>query len=237
MPGQTFLTPGSFTFVVPPGVFLLDCAGIGPGGRGGSFNDFIGSGGGGAYASSVGVAVTPGEALLVLVSDPAALQTDESGNVRLRRAGVDLFLVQGGQGGDSSTGGLANDCVFNLLAFSGGNGFVKQSQGDACGGGGGAGSGGPGGDANKDTPGVGGAGNPTGVGGASPSWVGGNLGGGGGSPGTFPDPTFRPPGGNGFLTLSWADPVGATVVDQAALAYAILDTARFTVEKDEDPSP
>ncbi len=30
---------------------------------------------------------------------------------------------------------------------------------------------------------------------------------------------------------------GATVVDQAALAYAILDTARFTVEKDEDPSP
>ncbi len=28
---------------------------------------------------------------------------------------------------------------------------------------------------------------------------------------------------------------GATVVDQAALAYAVLDTARFTV--DEDPSP
>ncbi len=64
---QEFTTPGTYTFIVPANVESLSMVAVG-GGAGGAQNvNDGGGGGGGALAYSNNVAVTPGEALVVVV--------------------------------------------------------------------------------------------------------------------------------------------------------------------------
>jgi hypothetical protein len=205
----TFTTPGIISWTVPTGVTSITVEGVGPGGRGASYADYVSDsfwgGGGGAYARSVGVAVTPGESLTITISNPFTSGGSDETVVDVSRPSpfTQLLVAEGGFGYETGNGGSTFNCVYNDIAYDGGGGSRGNSGG---GGGGGAGNAGAGGNASGVTGGTGGSGNPeSGAGGdASNGFDGTRYGGGGGQPGsTYGNPNYRPYGGYGWVRISW----------------------------------
>jgi hypothetical protein len=134
----TFASPGTSTFVVPPGVFSIGASvtGGGGGGGGGGYGtggESSGSGGGGGsgYTSTGSISVTPGETLTVVVgagglagashySRSAIGNGGNGGASTLSRGASTLLTAAAGNGG---TGGLENQTV------AGGTGFNNGSVG------------------------------------------------------------------------------------------------------------
>ena len=115
----TFNASGTFTYVVPPGVFSMTFGVTGAGGGGaGSINaggtSSSGGGGGGGSFGLTTVAVTPGNTLEIVVGSlgaggAAGLSGQPGGFSRVRQilpvAGPAILLQDGGAGGAIITGG------------------------------------------------------------------------------------------------------------------------------------
>lgn len=116
--GQTtWLTPGTYSFVVPSGCETICAVGVGGGAAGGASleNDHSGNGGNGAgLAYSNDIAVTPGETLTVVVG-PGGLGVDDNNQAarpgsptRLHRSGTDLLLAKGGNTSTTQVGDVVH---------------------------------------------------------------------------------------------------------------------------------
>ena len=131
--GQQQWTPGSYTFVVPAGVFFISACGV-AGGCAGSGASFNGGGAGGLHWRNL-IPVTPGESLTVEVG--AANTTGSiigGGDTRLLRGATVLLLATGGQAGTGAGNGR-----FDLYGGGGGEGGRGNVGGGGDGGfGGGA---------------------------------------------------------------------------------------------------
>lgn len=182
--GGATLGPGTTSFTVPPGVFLLDSIELwAPGGEANYC-----PGGGGAYTKATNVAVTPGQVI------PVNIPTQNTGqsSVYTWFDTSTTYRAEGGWAGSTfvvGRGGLASNGI-GPIKFSGGDG------GNDFGGGGGAG--GPDGDGavgghafGGDLTGAGGGASDGGtVGGDSPGGTGGTNGAGlsgGHGAGVYPD--------------------------------------------------
>lgn len=210
---QSFLVPGTHSFTVPAGVVSIRVQVYGAGGGGGfsthSSNRAAG-GGGGAYAEST-IQVVAGTTFTIIVGrgGTGANQNEElnSGGPSSFRQGItDLVMAAGGRGVASNgtagaTGGSAVSSIGNIR-WSGGRGGNRDGS-YTGGGGGGAGSFEIGGDANLQTPGVGGRnGGGTGGAGRSSQGVGSNGAGFGGGGGGARNNTGGA-GGNGAVILTF----------------------------------
>jgi hypothetical protein len=213
-------------FVVPDGVYSItvECIGGGGGGaRASTAGRGRGGGGGGAYAKST-LSVTPGENYSIAIGlggegGDGLINGGNGGGGGNSIFGDNLVLAVGGGGtlNDQNPGGLGGEsglCIYNVMAYSGGNGgsggFGPCSQcGFSGGGGGGAGTLGNGGNsiginAGIGSPEFGGNGAP-GSSGASNGQQGFNFGG-GGSGGRRGETGFSRPGGsgaNGVIVVSF----------------------------------
>lgn len=120
------ITPGTYTFTVPPGVTSITVEAWGGGGRGGRWSSAgtggRGGGGGGAYSSSV-ISVTPGQQITYLVGGGSNSVT--AGGDSYFGEGPNLVLAKGGNSVGTNAaggeGGLANQGV-GQIRFSGGTG-------------------------------------------------------------------------------------------------------------------
>lgn len=132
---QQWTAAGTYSFVVPPGVFYVHAVAISSGGGGargaeGDTNESP-AGGGGALSYSNGIAVTPGETLTVVVPlGGSAGSSMSSGGAAsdagIHRSGTYLLLAKGGRGGNwgsgvGGAGGLASGGIGDVC-FSGGKG-------------------------------------------------------------------------------------------------------------------
>jgi hypothetical protein len=154
---QAFMNPGTYSFVVPAGVYLLSGVGIGSGGGswGHTATNIWGRVGAGAGLGwKAAIPVTPGETLTVTVAAPGATSTSTSGGMagsgattQLARGSTVLFAGYGGQpGGNTQTSQV--QAVGGLYAGDGGGqgGLGTLTYWQLAGGGGGAGGySGPGG--------------------------------------------------------------------------------------------
>lgn len=144
---QRFASPGTFDFIVPPGVTQLYCEAWGGGGGGGgtstraiqcgvisNASDGGGAGGAGAYAASI-LSVTPGEQLTVQVGAAGArgantnevglsgLPGEAGGDSLVSRAGDAILSAGGGSGGSGGGfGGAADSCALIAGTAAGGQG-------------------------------------------------------------------------------------------------------------------
>jgi len=104
---ETYLTPSTFNWTVPDGIYaitLTGCGGGGQGGRGdgGANNDGPGSGGGGSNLITSSYNVTPGTQLAVTVGAGGAGSTGNGFNgqaTAVSGPGVNFFAAGGGGGG------------------------------------------------------------------------------------------------------------------------------------------
>ena len=135
--GQQAYTAGSgtYTFVVPDGVYQISAVLVGGGGGGngggnGGGSSRAGCGGALAYAT---FPVTPGETLTVIVGSGGA-QSTGGGASSIQRSGTVLFTAQGGLYNHTSTRALP---VSGAITCYGGAGGLCSANG--YGGGGGAG--------------------------------------------------------------------------------------------------
>ena len=162
---QAYTTPGTYTWICPPGVTSVSvvCIGGGGGSRDVGNGQLLGGGGGGlGYKNNV--TVTPGSGYTITVGGT----TGSGGSSTFALSGTGLV---GATGGSNQTPGSP---LYSSSGFSGGTGG-GDSIGDYSGGGGGGGAGG--------FTGVGGDGGN--YGGSGPtSGSGGGAGGDAGSPGT-----------------------------------------------------
>lgn len=145
-PSGTYPTYLTGEWIVPDGVSAIRVEAIGAGGGGASLNGWFG-GGGGAYARTNQIKVTPGQkiyyktsaAVSILVpGEDSWLNVETNSAPQSKSVGV---LAKGGAVGSPSGGGVggqASACIGDV-AFSGGNGGVSSSGG----GGGGGGAAGP----------------------------------------------------------------------------------------------
>ena len=132
---QQWTAAGTYSFVVPPGVFYVDGVAISSGGGGargaeGDTNESP-AGGGGALSYSNGIAVTPGETLTVVVPFGGSAGSSMSSGSAAADAGIKrgaawLVMAKGGAGGDwasgiGGAGGAAASGVGNVR-WSGGKG-------------------------------------------------------------------------------------------------------------------
>ncbi len=122
---QTFSTPGSFTFTVPPGIVLVQvtCKGSGGGGGGGAYHTYPGfvphyarggSGGAGGLAITA-FDVTPGDVLLITVPAGGARGNNATIN------GV-LAAAQGSAGGHGASAKVGRNATFTVCEAYGGRG-------------------------------------------------------------------------------------------------------------------
>lgn len=133
---QQWTAAGTYSFVVPPGVFYVHAVVIASGGGGavGAAGDSNESpaGGGGALSYSNGIAVTPGETLTVVVAPggSAGFGSMDSGSAAadagIKRVSTWLLMAQGGRGGNwasgiGGAGGAASSGVGDVR-YSGGKG-------------------------------------------------------------------------------------------------------------------
>lgn len=133
---QSFLTAGTFSFVVPVGVNFILMAGAGGGGGGGSGNssNTANGGGGGAgslYTAGLPAAVTPGETLTIVVGAGGTaaggaapggngFAGGNGGSSAVKRGGANIYFWYGGLGGSR---GLDNTSTpFTLYQPQGGKG-------------------------------------------------------------------------------------------------------------------
>ena len=199
-----YLTPGTYSFVVPAGVTSISAVCVGAGGSGcqnaGSVPaNFGGAGGGGALSYVNNISVTPGETLTVVVGAGGAIpgavdaQPGNAGGLsRIHRSGTDLVVANGGAAGLWSAGGAGGTPGVGT-GGSGGPGGRDDSGGGGGGAGGYAGNGGTGASlgggtaAGTSSGGAGGGGSGCGGGGVGLKGLGstgsGGGGGGGGSDG------------------------------------------------------
>ena len=133
---QQWTAAGTYSFVVPPGVFYVHCVVIASGGGGacGAAGDTNESpaGGGGALSYSNGIAVTPGETLTVVVAfgGSAGVSSMSSGSAAadagIKRGAAWLVMAKGGAGGDwaSGIGGAGGAAALGVgdVRWSGGKG-------------------------------------------------------------------------------------------------------------------
>ena len=171
---QTFSTPGTTSFTVPPGVTSITVAVWGGGGAGGGVtggNPRAGGGGeGGSFVRGT-IAVTPGTVYTVVVGSGGTASTGNGTSGGSSSFGSSLFLAIGGAGGTAGvsgnnfgTGGNTAN-TGNLVTgtatsdFYGGNGGSGSNASTATSGGGGgsAGAGGNGGNGGTPTAGTAGA--------------------------------------------------------------------------------
>ena len=133
---QQWTAAGTYSFVVPPGVFYVDGVAISSGGGGargaeGDTNESP-AGGGGALSYSNGIAVTPGETLTVVVAPggSAGFGSMDSGSAAadagIKRGSTWLLMAQGGRGGNwaSGIGGAGGAAASGVgdVRWSGGKG-------------------------------------------------------------------------------------------------------------------
>lgn len=162
--GFTLFENGTSSFVVPAGVTSISAVAIG-GGGGGRDSDTANiareSGGGGALAWSPSIAVTPGEALTLVVGasgfggNPATSGSSSS----ISRGGTTLLLAAGGTGAAAGAPGVGGSATASVgqFRFSGGDGSSSGAL-PRGGGGGAAGFYGDGGGNNNTGNGSGGGG-------------------------------------------------------------------------------
>jgi hypothetical protein len=133
-----YTTAGTFSYVVPAGIFSITATIVGGGGGGGGDNSSGdtfqgGSGGSGGFYSNQSIAVTPGETLTVTVgaqglsgwynfnggfqcAGTSGSQNGGAGGLsRISRGGTPLFTATGGEGGTGATNN------FNAPAGAGGS--------------------------------------------------------------------------------------------------------------------
>lgn len=201
---QQFNTPGTYTWVCPPGITSVDVAIVSGGGSGAqgliSSNNGGGGGGGGGGFSGTST-VVPFTAYTVVVGSGGVFSgsTPHNGTGSSFNGIAPAFGLAGVNGNISGLGGAAGDAT----AGAGGNGGIAMTAGSAGGTGTGGGTGGTGGasgsgDTNGGGGGAGGLGLTGGNGGSSGGngayGCGGGGNGGGGGIGA---------GGNGLVFLSW----------------------------------
>lgn len=161
--GVAFRKSGTYSIVIPAGVYAVAALAIGAGGGGGGTSSTAtasgAGGGGGALSYSNALAVTPGETLSVTVGaggnngSTSGTNGTAGGDSYIQRSGVDLLLAKGGGGGSGNTagstggggaGGAAASGVGDTK-YSGGNGGARATNDRGGGGGGAAGYSGNGG--------------------------------------------------------------------------------------------
>jgi hypothetical protein len=149
---NTYNTPGTFTFVVPPGVTSITSATWGGGGRGGLREQIVGlgsgeaaGGGGGGYSLQT-LSVTPGQTLTIAVGNGSSSSSPGGDSWVSTTANVAnaFVLAKGGNsvptnGTTGASGGAASSGI-GSVKFSGGNGS-NVTGGNAGGGGSSAGTG------------------------------------------------------------------------------------------------
>lgn len=132
---QKWETAGTYSFVVPPGVFYVHSVVIASGGGGargaeGDTNESP-AGGGGALSYSNGIAVTPGETLTVVVAFGGSAGSSMSSGSAAADAGIKrgaawLVMAKGGAGGNwaSGIGGAGGAAASGVgdVRWSGGKG-------------------------------------------------------------------------------------------------------------------
>lgn len=181
-PGEsTFTTPGSYTFVVPPGVEQVSAVVVGGGGQAGRSGSNVGAGGGGGGGLSYGTfSVTPGESITVQVGaggDGGSSTGGSGGDSFVSRGSTQLLLGGGGAGGLRSTSSAAGGAGGSSggterdgggLGGRGGGGRNNNCGGAGGGAGGYSGNGGNGASGNSPSGGTSGSGG-AGAGGSSNS--------------------------------------------------------------------
>jgi len=200
---RSFATSGTFTWNVPPNVYLIEVivaggGGGGSGGGGGGDEGGVGGGPGGAGAGSdalsgVGgnggvvsayLAVSAGETLTIAVGGGGGGDSNGGGGGGSSNVSVDgaLQIIAGGGGGGGVTGNGGDGAGSGSTGADGGNG-TDASGNSAGGNGGGGGVGGT--NAFDSSPGGNGSGGPGGMGSAPGGYgVGDGFGGGGGGSGS-----------------------------------------------------
>lgn len=132
---QQWTAAGTYSFVVPPGVFYVHCVVIASGGGGargaeGDTNESP-AGGGGALSYSNGIAVTPGETITVVVPLGGSAGSSMSSGSAAADAGIKrgaawLVMAKGGAGGNWASGiggaGGADALGVGDVRWSGGKG-------------------------------------------------------------------------------------------------------------------
>jgi hypothetical protein len=132
---QQWTAAGTYSFVVPPGVFYVHAVAISSGGGGargadGDTNESP-AGGGGALSYSNGIAVTPGETLTVVVPLGGSAGSSMSSGSAAADAGIKrgaawLVMAKGGAGGNwaSGIGGAGGAAASGVgdVRWSGGKG-------------------------------------------------------------------------------------------------------------------
>ena len=132
---QQWTAAGTYSFVVPPGVFYVDGVAISSGGGGargaeGDTNESP-AGGGGALSYSNGIAVTPGETITVVVPLGGSAGSSMSSGSAAADAGIKrgaawLVMAKGGAGGNwaSGIGGAGGAAALGVgdVRWSGGKG-------------------------------------------------------------------------------------------------------------------
>jgi hypothetical protein len=219
---NTYSTPGTFTFVVPPGVSSITAATWGGGGRGGEREQLLGlgsgeaaGGGGGGYSLQT-LSVTPGQSLTIAVGNGSNSTSPGGDSWVSTTANVAnaFVLAKGGNsvpinGTSGASGGAASSGI-GTVKFSGGNGS-NVTGGNAGGGGSSAGTGANGNNATNNN----GATSPSG---------GGNGGNGATSAGS--GSTGSAPGGGGgggktaCLVLCTGGGAGSGASGRVSLSYA-----------------
>lgn len=130
---QIYSSSGTFSFIVPAGVYSICVACVGASGDAAA-SPSSASGGGGACAWTNDIPVTPGETLTVQVgSSRSAGSSAAAGQSRIRRGSTDLVMAMPGMAYDWSggQGGQAANCV-GANRFSGRDGGT-QIGGSAAG--------------------------------------------------------------------------------------------------------
>ncbi len=229
----TVAVPGTFSWLCPAGITLVEVSCYGGGGGGGSASIVEGGGGGGgAFSERVAVPVTPGATYTFVVGAPGAGQTSGGGGVTsgvsstfTGDSSVQVVAV-GGTGGSTTlggAGGLASACTGDTgLKFDGGTGGVGGGLSGATGGGGASGNPVANG-ANGQAGGSGGAGGVGANGGGSggDGTAGGHPGGipGGGGAGGAATNGNGQAGGNGQVTITTFATIAMSFIASTTSVY------------------
>ena len=216
-PGQVqWTTPGTYSWVVPEGVYSISALCVGAGGGARRYDSSVGGagGGGGGLRYAKKIPVTPGETLTITVG--AGVVGANGGVTTISRGSTILLQATGGVAGwnFAGAGGDGSTLDSNIGGGNGGSGGAKGAS--QVEGGGGGGAGGYSGDGGRAyTPSEPGAGGGGGAGGRGTNSQAGGAGGGVGILGegasgaagvNGPPPTAGGPGSGGIAGATQTDP-------------------------------